>query len=508
MNLCMSLDLGFSSAGKVYKNLGPDESVKLAVKRKEGILSENGALVIYTGKYTGRSPRDKFIVKSNKTKDVDWGDVNQPCSKKLFDELYEKVVNYLSERDLFVYDAMVGAEYSMGIRLINDTAARNLFFQYLMLRKKPKKIDFTILAAPKLKVNMNVNGKKHEALVVINFDKNIALIAGTEYCGEIKKAVFTVMNYYLPKKGVLPMHCSANIGKDTAIFFGLSGTGKTTLSADPDRKLIGDDEHGWFDGGVFNFEGGLYAKCIRLDKEDEPEIYNAIRKNSLVENVVLKNGIFDFDSDKIAENTRAAFPVDFMPSVVKSGKGGVPKTIIFLTADAFGVSKLSVEGAMYHFLSGYTSKLAGTERGIIKPKPFFSACFGAPFMPLKPIVYAKLLGKFIRKYKPQVFLINTGWIHGPYGKGDRISIKHTRSIVSEALDGDFDNVNCYHDKIFNLDVPQRCVHHICGVLNPEMMWEDKKAYRKAAKKLAKKFVKNFKKFDGVPSSVVKAGPLV
>jgi len=376
--------------------------------------------------------------------------------------------------------------------------------------------EFTLICAPGFNCIPEIDGVNSETAIIIDFLSKVIIIVGTKYSGEMKKAVFSVMNYVLPKKNVLPMHCSANVGQDgdVALFFGLSGTGKTTLSADPERYLIGDDEHGWSDKGVFNIEGGCYAKTINLSQEKEPQIWDAIRFGTIVENVKINpiTRILDYNDDSLTENTRAAYPIDYIPNAVLTGKGDVPKTIVFLTADAFGVlppiARLTKEQAMYHFLSGYTSKLAGTERGITEPQATFSACFGEPFLPLKPIQYAKMLGEKIAEHKANVFLINTGWVGGPYGIGERISLKKTRAMVSAALTGQLDNVKYFSHPIFNVNIPQSCPNVADSVLDPVNMWDDKLAYEKQAKKLAFEFKKNFTDFTDIPEEVKKAGPIV
>ncbi|MEM2901095.1 MAG: phosphoenolpyruvate carboxykinase (ATP), partial [Thermoplasmata archaeon] len=403
--------------------------------------------------------------------------------------------------------------------VINEFAWQNIFVQQLFIRPTEEELathkpEFTVVCTPNMRAIPEIDSTKSEAAIMVNFDKKIVMIVASGYAGEMKKSIFTIMNYLLPKKGIFPMHCSANVGKDgeTALFFGLSGTGKTTLSADPNRRIIGDDEHGWTPEGIFNFEGGCYAKCIKLRKENEPQIWEAIKFGAVLENVIVDpvTRKIDFDDASLTENTRAAYPVEYIPGAVIPGLGKHPKTVIFLTADAFGVmppiAKLTKEQAMYHFLSGYTSKLAGTERGITEPQATFSTCFGAPFMPMRPIVYAKMLGECITKHNSNVFLINTGWSGGPYGVGKRISIKHTRAMVTAALDGKLDNVKYRKDEIFNLLVPEECPGVPPEVLNPRNTWKDPKEYDKAAKELAVRFVKNFAKFKDIPKEIIEAGP--
>lgn len=505
-------------------NLSVDQLVKKALDNKEVVKSKSGALVVYTGKYTGRSPNDRFIVDSptihNKIK---WGKVNVPISQENYHNLYNKISDFFStQKEVYLVDCIVGAskKHSIKLRVYCQYAYEALFTTQLFRRPSKKdlknfKPNLTLYCAPSVYADPSTDGTNSEAFVVLNLDKKIILIGTTKYAGEIKKSVFSYMNYLLPQKGVFPMHCSANIekdGKTTALFFGLSGTGKTTLSADPERRLIGDDEHGWEPKGVFNFEGGCYAKCIRIKKESEPQIWSAIhRKGTLVENVVLeKNGEFNFDSDKYTENTRAAYPLEYIKNSVSSGVGKHPKYIIFLTADAGGVlppvAHLTLNQAAYHFLSGYTSKLAGTERGIIEPKPTFSAYFGGPFMPLKPMVYLTLLKKYLKKHETKVFLVNTGWICGQYGIGHRIPIKETRSITSAILSGKLDDVECYHDKIFNLYVPKSVPGINQNILDPSFSWTNKNEYTKQAKKLALLFIENMKKYPSVLPSIINSGP--
>lgn len=507
--------------GSVHRNLPIDTLVSHALAKKEVVSSKTGAVVVYTGKYTGRSPNDKFIVDTSLAHDlVDWGKVNMPISQKHFDRLYKKMSSYLSALDqLYIFDGFAGADekYKLHVRVVSEYAYQSLFMQHLLRRPTPDELKthiptFTVLCAPGCVSDPATDGTNSEAFIILNFEKMFVMIGGTKYAGEMKKSIFTVLNYLLPLQGVLPMHSSANIGKDgtSALFFGLSGTGKTTLSADPDRMLIGDDEHGWSENGLFNFEGGCYAKCINLKKTSEPLIWNAIRDGALVENVVLKkDGSFDFTDDSITENTRVGFPIHYIEDTVVSGVGPHPKTVIFLTADAFGVlppvARLDIDASVYHFLSGYTSKLAGTERGITTPKATFSAYFGAPFMPLKPKVYADLLKKYLKKYKSDVYLINTGWIGGGYGVGKRISIEDTRKIVTAVLNKKIAK-NYRHDTTFNLDVPKKVPGIEASLLNPRNLWKDKKAYDTKAKELAGLFLANFTKYSDIPKSVIKAGP--
>ncbi len=514
--------LGIIAPKAVYRNLTPAVLTEKALARGEGTLSETGAFVIYTGKYTGRSPEDKFVVDVPSIHDeIEWGKVNVPFAPEKFDAIYGKMMAYLQGREIFIFDGFAGANphYSTNIRVVNELAAQNLFIHQMLLRPTEEQLasfapDYTIIAAPGFKCVPELDGTHSEAAILVHFEKKMVLIAGSAYSGEMKKSVFTIMNYLLPKKGVFPMHCSANIGKegDSALFFGLSGTGKTTLSADPDRKLIGDDEHGWCDEGVFNFEGGCYAKCINLSKEHEPQIWDAIKFGAVVENVVMdpETRKFNFDDDSITENTRVGYPVEYIPNCVIPGVGGQPKTVIFLTADAFGVlppvAKLGNDQAMYHFVSGYTARLAGTERGVKEPQATFSTCFGAPFLPLRASVYAELLGEYINKYNANVYLVNTGWSGGPAGEVPRMSIKFTRAIVSAALNGELEKSEFVLDPNFNVLVPTTCPGVPAEVLNPREAWKDKAAYDLKAKDLAGRFAKNFQKYKDMPAHIVEAGP--
>jgi len=501
--------LNIKQYNNLYRNISISRLVEFAIKRGEGVLSDKGALVINTGKYIGRSPKDRFIVKDNITKDkLNWGEINLPIDGQTFDKIYNDVMEYLRQKDLFIFDGFVGAlsEYTLPIRVICECAYQAMFSNQMFIRPNAKQLsnhmpEFNIISVPGFKARGMEDGINSEAFILINFSRKIILIGGTAYSGEIKKSVFSVMNFLLPQKGVLPMHCSANKGEDgeTVIFFGLSGTGKTTLSTDPKRKLIGDDEHGWCNKGVFNFEGGCYAKAIGLNKEKEKEIYNAIKFGTLLENVVInKEGIPDYDNCTLTENTRAAYPLDYIENIEISGVGVNPSKIIFLTADAFGlmppISKLTKEAAMYHFMSGYTSKVAGTERGITEPKATFSACFGKPFMLLNPAVYAKLLGEKIDECNTEVYLINTGWIGGAYGKGRRINLSYTRAIVNAVISNKFSNVEFYEHPIFKVLIPTECPNVPQDILNPREIWTDKEEYDKKALELAQKFEENFKKF--------------
>ncbi|MCB2361101.1 phosphoenolpyruvate carboxykinase (ATP) [Clostridium estertheticum] len=520
----MKIDLNYlniKNYKNLYRNISIPKLIEFAVKREEGVLSDKGALVVNTGKYTGRSPDDRFIVKDDITKDtVNWGKGNLAIDEHVFDEIYNEVLSYLDQKDLFMFDGFIGAlkEYTLPIRVICECAFQAMFSNQMFIRPDANQLsnyipEFNIISVPGFKARGIKDGINSEAFVLINFSKKIILIGGTAYSGEIKKAAFSVMNFLLPQKGVLPMHCSSNTGNDgrTTIFFGLSGTGKTTLSTDIERKLIGDDEHGWCDDGVFNFEGGCYAKAIGLNKEKEQEIYSAIKFGTVLENVVIdENGTPDYNDRKFTENTRAAYPIEHIDNIESSGVGSIPNKIIFLTADAFGVmppiSKLTKESAMYHFMSGYTSKVAGTERGITEPKATFSACFGEPFMLLDPIVYAKLLGERINKYNAEVYLINTGWIGGAYGKGKRINLASTRAMVKAIMLDKFKDVEFYEHPIFKVLIPAECPEVSKDILNPKNIWVNKDAYDKKAYELAEKFEENFKRFKNISSDIINAGP--
>ncbi|HUT06833.1 MAG TPA: phosphoenolpyruvate carboxykinase (ATP) [Nitrosopumilaceae archaeon] len=505
---------------KIFRNLTPDELVDKAVGRKEGVVNSTGSISVNTGKYTGRSPDDRFIVLDEITRDtIDWGKINHQFPPEKFAKILEKMKNFVNNKELFVFDGFVGAdrETRLPIRVINDHAWQNLFARQLFIRPSTEELEnhtpeFTVMCINEFESIPDIDGTRSNVFILIDLTRKIVLIAGTNYAGEMKKSMFGVMNFLLPERGIFPMHCSANIGKnqDTALFFGLSGTGKTTLSADPNRNLIGDDEHGWSDKGTFNFEGGCYAKCINLSQEAEPEIWNAIKPGAVLENVVLNDGKPDYDDNALTENTRVAYPLDYIPGSIIPSVGGHPKIIVFLTADALGVlppvSRLTKEGAMYHFMSGYTSKLAGTERGIKEPKSVFSECFGAPFMPRPAGVYAKLLGKKINKHNTTVYLINTGWSGGPYGIGARIKIKYSRAMITAALAGDLDNVEYRHDELFNLDIPTIVDGVPPEILDPKNTWNDKNSYDNSAKSLAKMFIENFKKFNDVSPEIKKAGP--
>ena len=522
MKTLTPIELGIAGNGKVYRNLSIPALVEKALARGEGRLSDTGALVVETGKYTGRSPDDKFIVDTASVHDeIAWGKINRPIAEDKYNAIKAKMLAYLQNKELYVFDGFAGADpkYTQRFRIVNELASQNLFIHQLLIRPNAEQLedfapDYTVIAAPGFKCIPEVDGVHSEAAILLNYETHEVLIAGSQYSGEIKKSVFSVMNYVLPKKGILSMHCSANIGDsgDSAVFFGLSGTGKTTLSADPARKLIGDDEHGWSADGVFNIEGGCYAKCIGLEEEREPEIFRAIKFGSLLENVIVdENGKPDYADGSLTENTRAGYPIEYIPNAAIPGVGGQPKTIIFLTADAFGVippiSKLDNDMAMYHFVSGYTSKLAGTERGITKPVTTFSTLFGAPFFPLNPSVYATMLGKKLEETGASVFLVNTGWCGGHAGDVPRMKLKYTRAMVTAALAGELDNVEYVRDPIFNVNIPKTCPNVPAEILDPRNVWTDKTAYEETAKELATKFEENFSsKYPDMPANIANAGP--
>ena len=519
-------DFGITNANTIWWNLSSPTLYEHAIQRHEGLMSHLGPLVVRTGQYTGRSPNDKYLVREPSSQEkIYWGEINRPFSPERYEALRARILAYLEGKDLYVQDCYVGADpkYRLPIRVITEKAWHNLFARNMFIRElDPIKLaqhkpDFTILDAAGFNANPEEDGTNSEVVVLLNFGRMEAIVAGSHYAGEIKKTMLTVMTYILPEKNVLPMHCSANYGKsqdDVALFFGLSGTGKTTLSADPDRTLIGDDEHGWSEDGVFNFEGGCYAKVIRLSPQAEPEIYDTTRRfGTILENVAINSASrrLDLDSDAFTENTRASYPISHIPNATREGVGGHPKQILFLTADAFGVlppvAKLTPEQAMYHFLSGYTAKVAGTERGIKEPQATFSACFGAPFMALNPVVYADLLGEKIAKHSASVWLINTGWSGGPYGTGKRIKLPYTRAMVSAVLSGTLEEIPRTKDPFFGIEVPETCPDVPSEVLQPRNTWQDKAAYDQQAKKLASMFAENFKQFDEDVSEEIRgAGP--
>jgi len=509
----------------VHQNLSPPELYEHAVRRGEGVIALNGPFCAVTSPHTGRSPNDKFFVQEpGSSERIWWGKVNQPLAPEHFDRLHADVVAHLNEQELFVRDVFAGADpaYRLPIRFVTPNAWHALFVYNMFLRPGEGDLQtfapgFQVLHAPELHAEPAVHGTKSGTFIVVSFTRKTILIGGTRYAGELKKSIFTILNYLLPARNVLPMHCSANVGEggDVALFFGLSGTGKTTLSADPERKLIGDDEHGWSDQGVFNFEGGCYAKVIRLSRDGEPEIFATTRRfGTVLENVVVdpETRAIDLDADEITENTRASYPIHFIPNHIPGGVGGHPSHIVFLTCDAFGVmppiARLTPAQAMYHFVSGYTAKVAGTERGVTEPKETFSACFGAPFLPLHPHVYADMLGARIAQHGVQCWLVNTGWTGGPFGTGHRMRLSHTRAMIRAALSGRLDRVPVRREPVFGLDVPQ----HIPGgvpddVLDPRRTWTDATAYDAQANRLAALFRKNFEQFaERVHDAVREAGP--
>ena len=508
-------------------SLGVAALYEEALRRGEGSLTADGPIVCNTAPHTGRSPNDKFVVKEPSSEaNVAWGKVNRPISPEQFDALEKRMLASLKGKDLFVQDCWAGADpdYRLAIRIITERAWHNLFARTMFIEEPSAEArlqhdpQFTVIDIPSFKSNPATDGTNSETFILVNFAKKRVLIGGTNYAGEIKKSIFTVMNYLLPLRETMPMHCSANVGPDgdVALFFGLSGTGKTTLSSDPHRQLIGDDEHGWSAKGVFNFEGGCYAKMIKLSAEAEPQIYATTKRfGTVLENVVIDpdTRALNLDSAALTENTRGAYPLTFIDNAVPSGRAGHPTNVVMLTADAFGVlppiSRLSPEAAMFHFLSGYTAKVAGTERGVTEPKATFSTCFGAPFMVWDPNVYAKLLGERIAEHKSHVWLVNTGWTGGPYGVGSRMKIAHTRAMINAALAGALDNVKYERDPIFNLDVPASCPGVPAEVLKPRSTWADQAAYDAQAKKLAQMFVDNFKTFEATSTAAVRAaGPVV
>lgn len=509
----------------IHYQLTPEELVQDTLRMGEGVLSDTGALVISTGEFTGRSPKDKFTIKDEITANtVNWNEFNIPLDPKYFDIIYKKLVDYLNGLpELWVRDSYACADprFRLNIRSINEKPWNNLFCYNMFLRPIEEELEnFTpewhVISAPGLKLDPRECGIRQHNVSVISFKHKMILIAGTGYTGETKKGIFTILNYILPQeKNVLSMHCSANMSKenDTAIFFGLSGTGKTTLSADPNRKLIGDDEHAWTEDNVFNFEGGCYAKCINLTEEKEPEIYHAIRQGALVENVSFFPGTnkINFDDASVTENTRVSYPLHFISNAQEPSIGGLPKNIFFLTCDAFGVlppiSKLSPGQAMYQFISGYTAKVAGTEAGVTEPKPTFSACFGAPFMPLHPGKYAQMLGKKMQEHKVNVWLINTGWTGGPYRIGHRMKLPYTRAMITAVLEGKLDKVETTNHPIFGIAIPKECPDVPSEILDPKNTWADKNAYDEKARYLAGLFIKNFEKYSsGVTEEVMEAAP--
>jgi phosphoenolpyruvate carboxykinase (ATP) len=520
------MQTGPKATGDIHYQLTPEELVQDTLRRKEGVLSSTGALVIRTGEFTGRSPKDRYIVKDSITADtIHWNDFNQPIEEKYFHTIFNEMTTYLdSQPERWVRDCYVCADprHRLNIRVTTETPAISLFAYNMFLRPTEEELenfnpDWRILSAPGLKLDPVTCGIRQHNAVVISFHHKMILLAGTGYTGETKKAIFTILNYLLPtEKNILSMHCSANKGKqgDTAIFFGLSGTGKTTLSADPQRMLIGDDEHGWTEDNVFNFEGGCYAKCINLKEDKEPEIFHAIRPGALVENIKFYPGtdLINFEDGSITENTRVSYPLSYIGNALEPSVGDMPKNVFFLTCDAYGVlppvSKLTPGQAMYQFISGYTAKVAGTETGITEPKPTFSACFGAPFLPLHPGRYAEILGGKMKEHGVKVWMINTGWSGGPYLKGSRIRLAYTRAMITAALEGHLDNVEYDTHAIFGVAMPRTCPGVPPGILNPRSAWPSPAEYDKMANDLAGWFINNFKKYeDGVTPEVRKAAPI-
>jgi len=519
-------EYGFKNIAYVYRNLTTPALYEAIVKRSEGTIAHLGPIVVRTGHHTGRSANDKYIVDLPGTDDVYWSKDNKPISRESFERIYSKIKTYLQAKDIFVQDCYAGSdeETRLKVRVISEYAWHSLFVRNMFIRELNKeklenfRPDFTVIDLPRFHANPEEDGTNSETFIIVNFEEKLVLIGGTSYAGEIKKSIFTVMNYFLPKKDIMSMHCSANIGEegDVALFFGLSGTGKTTLSTDPERYLIGDDEHGWNDKGVFNIEGGCYAKVIKLSKDAEPDIYETTRKfGTILENVSIdvETRRINLDDDSLTENTRASYPITHLSKIVKDGKGGHPKNIIFLTYDAFGVlppvAKLSKEQAMYHFVSGYTAKVAGTEKGITEPKAVFSACFGAPFMVHHPLRYAKLLGDKITKHNVNCWLVNTGLTSGPYGVGERFKIKHTRGIIKSILNGSLEKSTFVENEVFGFGVPKEIPGIPEDVLHPELAWKDKEKYNESLRGLAKNFIENFKKFESYDKTdILKGGPKI
>ncbi len=504
--------LGLSNVAAAYWNLSPSQLVEDTLLREEGVLADTGALAVDTGEFTGRSPKDRFIVEDDITRDaVWWGNINIKFDADKFDHLYNRVTAYLAGKEVYVRDAYAcsSEKYRLNLRLVSEFPYSSLFANNMFLRLNADEIEnfdpeWNIICAPGFKADPEIDGTRQHNFAVMNFSKKILLIGGTGYTGEIKKGIFSALNFILPhQKNVLSMHCSANVGEDgdTAVFFGLSGTGKTTLSSDPNRRLIGDDEHGWDDDSVFNFEGGCYAKCIDLSHESEPQIYEAIKFGALLENINFKgeSSEVDFTNGDKTENTRVSYPIHHIDNIQDGSIGGRPKNIFFLTCDAYGVlppiSKLTRGQAMYHFISGYTAKVAGTEAGITEPQTAFSACFGAPFMPLHPTKYAEMLGKKMDEHQVNVWLINTGWSGGEYGVGSRLKLKYTREMITAALRGELEQVSYENHEVFGLAMPTTCPNVPAEILNPKNTWEDKNSYDQKANKLAASFVENFKQYE-------------
>ncbi len=516
---------GLKPSGSVHWNLSSSELHQRAVERGEAEMSAHGVLLATTGDRTGRSPNDRFIVDESGYADhVWWGKVNLPTSRWVFDNLLKKVQSHLDAADqLFVKDAHCGADpnYAMPVRLVTEKAWHAAFFHNMFVRSDPSELhdhvpEYTILHAPDFLADPESDGVNSDAFVILALDRGLVIIGGTHYAGEIKKAIFTIMNHILPERGIMPMHCSANTDeKESALFFGLSGTGKTTLSADPHRALVGDDEHGWSDDGVFNFEGGCYAKLIGLSQEDEPEIYATTRMpGTILENVILDpSGVPDFDDGTLTQNTRASYPIEAIENRTEGSTAGHPKNVVFLTCDAFGVlpplSRLTPDQAAYHFMSGYTAKVAGTEVGVTEPQATFSTCFGAPFMPRHPSIYADLLSNKISEHNANCWLINTGWVAGGYGESNRIKIRWTRALLNAALHGDLENVVFVEDERFGFAVPTECEGVPSDILQPRETWSDKNRYDNVANLLAQMFTENFQQYeDGCSEEVLASSPKV
>ncbi len=493
---------------KTNWNLSPEQLIEHSLQKQQGILSDTGALVIKTGEFTGRSPKDKFIVKDNFTSDsVDWNEINQPITAQNYNSIYNDMISYVENKELYVQDVFACADpkYKLNVRVIAQYPwscqfAHNMFHNLKEEELEDFTQDWTVLCVPQFMADAQKHGTRQHNFTVVNFAERMVLIGGSGYTGEIKKSIFSVLNYSLPlNENVLPMHCSANVGKngEAAIFFGLSGTGKTTLSTDAERKLIGDDEHGWSSNGVFNFEGGCYAKTIDLSKDKEPEIYGAIKQGAILENIGFKQNTNtpDYSDTTITQNTRVSYPIQHIENIMQPSKGGHPKNIFFLSCDAFGVlpplSKLNTNQAMYYFLLGYTAKVAGTETGVVEPQMTFSSCFGAPFLPLKPMQYAEMLGKKMEEHNTNVWLVNTGWIGGAYGIGNRISLKYTRSLIQAVLNNEMVNTEFITEQFFGLDIPNSCSNVPSEILNPYNNWKDKKAYETTANNLLTAFKENF-----------------
>lgn len=519
------LDLDLTSHKNAYWNLTPAELYEHAITNQEALLTDQMALRVLTGQYTGRSPQDKFIVDEPEVRNtIDWGPINQPISNEVFERMYQKVTDHLNQQRIYVMDLYCGTDrdYQLPLRVVSEAAYHALFSYNMFVRPDRSELDqidpgFTVLAAPSLQADPETDGTRTGTFILCSFERKVILIGGTLYSGEVKKGIFSVMNYLLPDQGVMPMHCSANEDDKgrSAVYFGLSGTGKTTLSADPDKKLIGDDEHGWSDKGIFNFEGGSYAKTIDLTYEAEPMIYNTTQQpGTILENVPLDEERKPLFSDRsLTENTRCSYPLTMIPNASETGISGHPATIVFLTADAFGVlppiSRLTPAQAMYHFISGYTAKVAGTERGITEPQATFSACFGAPFMPRHPSVYAEMLADKIRKHGSNVWLVNTGWTGGPHGEGKRMKLSHTRRMLHAALEDELNDVDYVEEPFFGLQIPQHVPDIPDEVLNPRETWKDKDAYDEKARELAGMFNKNFERFkDQTSKEIIEAGPKV